>query len=132
MSDKPHVEIYTDGCALGNPGKGGAGAVLTCKSYSKELSIHIEDTTNNRAELLAIIYALEALNMPCRVDIYSDSQITVRCASGGYQRKKNTDLWMRYNAASIGHQITLHWIRKDSHDLNHKAHELANKAARTA
>ena len=31
-------------------------------------------TTNNRMELMAAIVALEALNRPCEVDLYSDSK----------------------------------------------------------
>ena len=34
-------------------------------------------TTNNRMELMAVIAGLEALNRPCEVEVYSDSQYVV-------------------------------------------------------
>jgi len=124
------VQIYTDGCALGNPGKGGAGAVLVYGDVQKELKLHIPDTTNNRAELEAVILGLEALKRGCTVEIFSDSQVTVKCASGEYKRQSNHDLWQRFEFAESRHRVTYNWIRKDSHPLNHRAHELANEAAR--
>lgn len=123
------VTIYTDGCALGNPGASGAGAVLCYGEHQKELIIPLGHGTNNTAELLAVIHALESLKTPCKVDIYSDSQLTVNCANLTWQRKANRDLWTRYNEAEKPHAVTLHWIRKDSHELNQRAHMLANEAA---
>jgi ribonuclease HI len=123
------VEIYTDGCALGNPGASGAGIVMVFGEHQKELIIPLGHGTNNTAELLAVIHALEALNRPCEVNVYSDSQWVVKCGSREWQRKANMDLWKRYNDASERHIVRLHWIRKDSHTLNKRAHILANKAA---
>ena len=45
-----HLEIYTDGSCLGNPGPGGYGAVLVFGQHSKELSQGFIHTTNNRME----------------------------------------------------------------------------------
>ena len=56
------IEIYTDGSAKGNPGKGGYGIVLLYKGRRKEISEGFRLTTNNRMELLAIIVAIEAVN----------------------------------------------------------------------
>ena len=124
------IQLFTDGCSLGNPGNGGAGAILVYGDNQKELSQFLPETTNNRAELQAIIIGLEALRESCHVQVFSDSQVTVKCASGEYGRSSNLDLWQDYDAVSAGHQVTLEWIRKDSHPLNHRAHELANQAAR--
>ena len=77
------VKIYTDGAARGNPdGPGGYGTVLEYvdtkgKLHTKELSQGYVKTTNNRMELMAVIAGLEALNRPCGVDLYSDSQYVV-------------------------------------------------------
>ncbi len=77
------VTIYTDGSARGNPdGPGGYGAVLQYVDpkgilHERELSAGYERTTNNRMELMAAIAALEALNRPCEVTLYSDSQYLV-------------------------------------------------------
>ena len=55
------INIYTDGSALGNPGPGGYGIILSWegKAYTKEISQGYRYTTNNRMELLAVIVALE-------------------------------------------------------------------------
>ena len=124
------VKLYTDGCSLGNPGRGGAGAVLVYGDVEKDLMEHLPNTTNNRAELQAIIMGLSVLKYPCNVQVFSDSQITVKCASGEYSRNSNLDLWQLYDDVSGQHVISLKWIRKDSHGLNNRAHKLANKAAK--
>ena len=72
------VYIYTDGAARGNPdGPGGYGAVIQYTDprgilHEKELSAGYKKTTNNRMELMAVIAALEALNRPCEIELYSD------------------------------------------------------------
>ena len=78
------VTIYTDGAARGNPdGPGGYGTVLQYIDQSgtlheREYSAGYKKTTNNRMELMAAIIGLEALNRPCEVDLYSDSQYLVK------------------------------------------------------
>lgn len=77
------VKIYTDGAARGNPdGPGGYGTVLEYTDtkgnlHTRELSQGYQRTTNNRMELMAVIAGLEALNRPCEVELYSDSQYVV-------------------------------------------------------
>ena len=55
------INIYTDGSSRGNPGPGGFGVILQFGAQVKELSQGFRKTTNNRMELLAVIYALENL-----------------------------------------------------------------------
>ena len=73
-STLPHVTVHTDGACSGNPGPGGWGAILSFGDHEKELKGAEANTTNNRMELMAAISALEALKVPCRVDIHTDSQ----------------------------------------------------------
>ena len=115
------VTIYTDGAARGNPdGPGGYGTVLQYIDQSgtlheREYSAGYKKTTNNRMELMAAIIGLEALNRPCEVDLYSDSQYLVKAFNDHWidgwlknnwknsQKKavKNVDLWKRLLAANI-------------------------------
>ena len=74
MTTEDRVEIYTDGACKGNPGPGGWGALLRFKGKEKELFGGENGTTNNRMELLAVIRGLAALNRPCQVVVYTDSQ----------------------------------------------------------
>ena len=43
----------------------------------KEMSGGEPQTTNNRMELTGVITALEALNEPCVVELYSDSKYVI-------------------------------------------------------
>ena len=65
MSQRKHVEIFTDGACSGNPGPGGYGVILRYKGVNKELSDGDPSTTNNRMELSAVIAGLSALKEPC-------------------------------------------------------------------
>ena len=72
------IEIFTDGACKGNPGVGGWGAVLRYKDRQKEICGGEADTTNNRMELTAVIFALETLKKKCHVRLFTDSQYVQR------------------------------------------------------
>ena len=135
------VKIYTDGAARGNPdGPGGYGSVLEYvdtkgELHVKEISQGYVRTTNNRMELMAVIAGLEALNRPCTVEVYSDSQYVVNAFNqhwvDGWLKKgwkrgknepvKNVDLWKRLLAAKEKHSVTFHWVKgHDGHPQNER------------
>ncbi|MFQ5415914.1 MAG: ribonuclease H [Myxococcota bacterium] len=78
-SGGPTAGVFTDGSCEGNPGPGGWGYVWVAddRVVAEEHGAD-PDTTNNRMELTALIAALRALPLDCRVKIYSDSQLCVR------------------------------------------------------
>lgn len=144
------VTIYTDGSAKGNPdGPGGYGAVLQYTDskgvlHEKELSAGYKKTTNNRMELMAAIAGLEALNRPCTVSLYSDSQYLVKAFNehwiDGWQRQnwrrgkanevKNIDLWERLLRAVAKHRVTFIWVKGHAGHLeNERCDRLATTAA---
>lgn len=125
------VVIYVDGCCLKNPGgAGGWGAVFQWGKITKWYNGHIPETTSNRAELIAMIEALKKLKRPCDVTIYSDSQITVRCATGEYARNANADLWEQLDIAEGLSKVTYQWIKgHNGTPGNEKAHILAEMGA---
>lgn len=136
----PNIEIYTDGSALGNPGKGGYGIVLKFGDKVKKLNQGFLETTNNRMELMAVIVALESLtskNYP--VHIYSDSKYVIDAISKGwldswvkknFKAKANIDLWKRYLISSKGFDLHLHWVKGHAgHFYNEMCDELAVAAA---
>ncbi len=147
MSSESHVQAYTDGACLGNPGPGGWACVLIFGDTQKELSDGERQTTNQRMELVAAIKALEALKRPCHVTLYSDSAYLVnafrqrwvdRWQRTGWQTsaKKdvaNRDLWERLIALTDVHTVT--WSKVKGHadnELNNRCDELARAAARRA
>ena len=72
------INLYTDGSAKGNPGKGGYAVVLIAGKHYKEISQGYRYTTNNRMELLAVIVGLEHLKSnKSDVVVFSDSKYVV-------------------------------------------------------
>lgn len=126
------VTIWTDGSCYPNPGPGGWACVLIFGDMSKELSGYAADTSNNRMELQAVIEGLNALNQPCDVTIYCDSQWVVKCAQRQWKRKANTDLWPVFDRAAARHKIRWQWIKGHAgNELNERCDKLA-AAARAA
>ncbi len=135
------VTIYTDGACSGNPGPGGWGAILISGEHRKELNGGEAETTNNRMELTAAIEALRALNRPCRVELFTDSQYVrmgITDWLAGWKRRswknaskkpvKNQDLWQALDAETGRHQIRWHWVKGHSgHPENDRADALANR-----
>jgi ribonuclease HI len=131
--------IYTDGACSGNPGPGGWGAVLRYGDVEKELHGSDPSTTNNRMELMAAIQALEALNRPVEVKLYTDSKYLLDGITkwvAGWQRNgwmtsakqpvKNVDLWQRLVKAMAPHQVSWLWVKGHNGDPgNERADELA-------
>ncbi len=130
MGDRPVIHLYTDGAASGNPGPGGWGAVLCCGSLRKEMSGGYSLTTNNRMELLAVIKGLEAIRWKgAKVEIWSDSQYVVNTVTQGWKRKKNGDLWERYDVLSRDFSLKFHWIKGHAgHSENERCDRLAVEA----
>ena len=142
--NKKFVELYTDGACRGNPGKGGYGVILKYGDIEKELSAGYECTTNNRMELLAAITGLEALKVPCRVDLYTDSKYLADSIEKGWvygwQKKGwkkadgkpalNVDLWQRMLRLLETHQVKIKWIKGHAgHPKNERCDALAVAAA---
>jgi ribonuclease HI len=135
------VVAYTDGACRGNPGPGGWGVVLEHGPHIKELCGGETATTNNRMELTAAIRALEALQRPARIAVYTDSNYVkngitewlpnwVRRGWQTAARKpvKNKDLWQQLAVLTDRHDVSWHWVRGHSgHPGNERADRLANQ-----
>ena len=53
------------------------GSEIESAASLSQVSYFPHKWTNNRMELMAVIAGLEALNRPCEVELYSDSQYVV-------------------------------------------------------
>lgn len=139
------VDIFTDGACSGNPGPGGWGAVLRYNGHEKELSGGEAETTNNRMELCAVIFALEALREPCEVNLYSDSQYVCNALTQGWAKKwrangwmrnkkekaLNPDLWERLLDLCEKHTVHVNWVKGHAgHPENERCDRLAVAAAK--
>jgi ribonuclease HI len=136
------VDIFTDGACRGNPGPGGWGALLRYNHQEKELNGAEAHTTNNRMEMMAAIKALEALKMPCTVNLYTDSQYLkdgITQWIHGWKKKnwhtskrepvKNADLWQLLDVLVHHHKVEWHWVRgHNGHAENERVDVLARQA----
>lgn len=93
---------------------------------------------------MAAIAALEALNRPCEVSLWSDSQYLINAFNQHWIDKwirknwmlsksepvKNADLWQRLLRACETHHITWNWVRgHNGHAQNERCDALATQAA---
>lgn len=145
------VTIYTDGSALGNPGKGGYGVVLMAnmdnpdpqRRYRREISQGFRLTTNNRMELMGAAVALEALKFDGTVvNLITDSKYVCEAVNKGwvftweaknFQKRKNADLWRRFLKVYRRHRVTMIWVKgHDGNVENERCDRLAVAAANGA
>ena len=134
------ITIYTDGACSGNPGKGGWGCVLMYNDYKKEFSGYDENTTNNKMELYAVIFALQKLKEPCKVDVYTDSAYVSNAflndwitawQNNGFKtaNKKevqNKDMWIQLIELCNVHDVTFHKVKGHAdNEFNNRCDKLA-------
>ena len=141
------VVIHTDGCALGNPGPGGYAVILRYKDRQKEISGGVQETTNNRMELMACIEGLRALKQKSTVVVFSDSKYLVDSINNKWiykwrnehwvksrnRKVLNADLWKTLLDLIGQHEIEFRWIRGHNIDKSNQrcdflAREVADKS----
>jgi ribonuclease HI len=126
--------LHADGASLGNPGHGGAGAVI----YDDQGRVAAEiaqplgpAVTNNEAEYQALLLGLERLRAlgARKIRVRLDSELAVRQIKGDYRVKSPRlaglfrqvmDLLAGFEAYDIAH------VRRE---LNRAADALAGRAA---
>jgi ribonuclease HI len=141
------VLVHTDGGCTPNPGPGGWGAVLRYGDHVREMcGGEPGSTTNNRMELMAPIMALETLNRPSTVHVFTDSSYVrggITSWMAGWERNgwrtsakqpvKNVDLWKRLKQACERHQVEWFWVKGHSGvPDNELADQLATRGMREA
>src|SRR5205814_237159 len=90
------VHAYTDGAASGNPGPAGLGVVLLFREHRKEVSKYLGETTNNVAELSAVLEALKLVkrrDLPVRIHV--DSSYAIGVSQGTMRPRANRELVAR-------------------------------------
>lgn len=129
------LEIYIDGASKGNPGPAGIG-IIVCQDGEvlKNISSYIGNTTNNFAEYMALIYALqEALLLKAEsIKINTDSQLLYRQIRREY-KVKNPNILGLFNQVlhlmSGFKGVSVDYIPRKA---NRGADKLANHAIKEA
>ncbi len=152
------VIIHTDGACSPNPGRGGWAAILQFRKKGKiiakrEIFGGLPQSTNNRAEMTAVLKPLQILTRPSTIIVYTDSQYVangigrwvhgepvnphgwmVKWEKLGWRRKEgellNTDLWKElFEIVHCHKSITMRYVRGHNGDvLNERCDTLAVEA----
>ena len=149
-------EIYVDGSCSGNGEKenfGGIGVVLVKDNkVIKEYSKPVFNTTNNRAELKAVIFAIQIAkilnrHVPREILIYSDSAYVVQTvnkwmfnwASKGWKKADNKEpenldlVKTLYQLMQFERAIKVVKIKgHNGHEFNELADDLATRGTKKA
>ena len=139
------IKIYTDGSCLQNPG--GNGGAAWSIHYEDGVIVyggeHLGASTNNRAELTAIIRGLQAIPDESHVELYSDSRYSLNQINGydgktrkfvkANKAKANKDLIKQLTEQAERCSIIFkHWVKgHNGHVENEKVDKLARVAADT-
>ena len=126
------LKIYTDGGCSGNPGPGGWAYVIILQTFAGASIIAqdkggVEETTNNKMELTAVIEALrklQTLDPPRNVTVYTDSQYVQKGISewiktwkqnawktSDKKPVKNQDLWIALDTLAADFSINWQWVK---------------------
>ena len=162
------VICYTDGSCINNGkwyAAGGWGVVLlllkesgdakdpkSISKFSGPLTFntdkvkgsHLEPclngipVTNIRAEMHAILHALQKIVKKCSIHLNSDNEYCIKVLKGNYPKKANVDLWDRIDrevnrVTNLGCSLSFYWVKGHSNNLgNDLVDELAKKRMREA
>lgn len=140
----PEIDIYSDGGAEPNPGNGGFGVIMSYKGKRKEFSEGYLLTTNNRMELMGVIFGLERLKTKSKVNVYTDSKYVIDGIELGWAKKWRSKNWFRTkNKKAINHDlwsklldlieqhetVQFNWVKGHAgHPENERCDELAGIA----
>jgi ribonuclease HI len=133
----PLVTIYADASCLrnGDPNtSAGCGAVIIDRNRMeiKLVAEYLGPVTNQQAEILACVKALEVLRRPCRAEIFSDSMYVIDTMTGRNRMKTNRPFWGILVEASLGHHITWRWVKGHDGVTFQEAADRLARAASTA
>lgn len=143
------IDIYTDG-SCSPEGIAGWAYVLVCKHNGQTIKRAYKDArdnmTNQSAELMAVLSALQHLTRPTKVTIHSDSAYIVNCFHNGWYLNwmrngwmnskgkpvANQNIWPKLIHLSDQHEITYNKVKAHAgHRWNEFADSLAGAAVRT-
>ena len=135
--------IYTDGACSGNPGSGGWAAVIFDEEKKqKNIFGKVNNTTNNRMELMAAIMALKTIKAKSQVTIFTDSTYVKNgitewikkweknnWKNSNKKTVKNKDLWIKLNNLCMKNKVSWKWVKgHSSNKFNNLADQLATQA----
>ncbi|MCA1665054.1 MAG: ribonuclease HI [Myxococcales bacterium] len=124
------IIVYTDGACSGNPGPAGLGVVILDGGKRRELSEYLGVGTNNIAELMAIVRALEEVPRDRTIVLHADSSYALGLLGKGWKAKANQEIVERMRKLARDFR-DLRLVKVDGH-ADVAENERADELARTA
>jgi ribonuclease HI len=124
------IIVYTDGACSGNPGPAGIGVVILDGGKRRELSEYLGTGTNNIAELMAIVRALEEVPRDRTIVLHADSSYALGLLGKGWKAKANQEIVERMRTLARDFR-DLRLVKVDGH-AGVAENERADELARTA
>ena len=134
-----NIRIYTDGGCSGNPGPGAWAYILLEGEGSSQDSGFVQQTTNNRMELQAVIEALRIVHetsvwRSLDIEVFTDSRYVKNGISdwihtwvqNGWRTRskkpvKNQDLWQELMRLATPLKMHWHWLQGHAGDPYNEA-----------
>ena len=132
---RPDFIAYTDGGYTIQKNTGASACIILSADRTIELyrwSKALQNSTNNRQELGAIIHVVMAVPEGSCVEIHSDSRYSIGVLSGTMKAKINTDLIEIYRRTIRERNVTVKfvWVRGHSGEaMNEEVDNLCTEAA---
>jgi ribonuclease HI len=129
------LSVFANGACSGNPSVGAWGFILQRQEQTllEYLGVAQEEkTTTHRMGLVAVIEGVKSV-LDCRTDlpirVFSESGYLRKTVTGEWARKKNGDLWERFECLTENHNIEWTWVEKRASCEPHKRANSLTKLA---
>ena len=126
------VKLFSDGACRGNPGMGGAGAVITdaADNILWEGKEYLGHCTNNIAEYKALILGLKGAQAQGfnQLDVYLDSELLANQINGSYKVKNENLKILMQEVRSLLSSFKFIHVKHVLRCHNAQADSLANLA----
>ena len=102
------MEIYTDGACSGNPGPGGAAAIVSIDGEKQNpIKYSSTKTTNQQMELMAPILALNkyvSKHPEHEIKVYSDSAYLINCWKDKWWKNWQNNGWLNSKKVPVANK----------------------------
>ena len=130
--EQQNYRLYSDGACRGNPGEGGAGAVITDAEGNIvwEGKEYLGHCTNNIAEYKALILGLKgALHAGYKkLDVFMDSELLAKQINGSYKVKNENLKILMQEVRSLLNSFEFVQVKHVLRCHNAEADRMANLA----
>lgn len=134
--------IYSDGSCKGTEIKKGGWSAIICDENNHiiyELYGGLQNTTNQRMEIMEVLEGLKSIKEPSNITVVSDSQYVIDTVNNNWLIKiinnpdtfSNVDLWIEMAQLLNYHNVKMVWTKGHANNnMNNRADKLAQFVAK--